>query len=113
MKTIRALIGLVFIVAVIYGCWTVIPPYFAHYKFEDVVAEEARLSTYSSRSENEIREAVFRKAQDLDIPLTREQIKVQREGQGVNISVEYRVHLDIPTYPVDLNFHAASKNRAY
>jgi hypothetical protein len=113
MKLLRMIFGIVFIVVVVYGCIVVVPPYFAHYKFDDFVAEEARMSTYSSRSENDIRDSVFRKAQDLEIPVTREQINVQREGQAVNIWVDYRVHLDIPAYPVDLNFHTGSKNKAY
>lgn len=111
MKTLRALFGLFFIVAVIYACWMLVPPYFNNYKLEDAVTEEARLATYSARSENEIRESIFRKVQDLDIPATRDQITVQREGQGVSISVDYRVHLDFPAYPVDLNFHTSSKNK--
>ncbi len=112
MKMLRMLFGIAFIVAVVYGCLMVVPPYFAHYKFNDFVTEEARLATYSSQGENDIRETVFRKAQDLEIPVTREQINVRRDGQAVAIWVDYRVHLDMPVYPLDLNFHTSSQNKA-
>ena len=113
MKTLRALIGLCVIVAVIYTAWKLVPPYFHDYQFQDVVSEEARMNTYTARSENDIRESIFKKAQDLDIPITRDQINVRREGQTVNISADYIVHVDLPAYPLDLKFHAGSKNKAY
>ncbi len=113
MKTLRALFGIAFIVVAVYACWMLIPPYFNNYKLEDAIAEEARLATYSSRNENDIRESVYKKAIDYDVPVTREQINVVREGQSVSITIDYRVHLDFPGYPVDLNFHTSSKNKAY
>jgi len=96
-------------------CAEIIPPYFANYEFQDTIDTEARMGTYSTKSEDAIREAVFRRAQDLEIPVTKEQIKVQRSGaQGsgsVTIETEYAVHVDLPGYPMDLQFHPESKNK--
>src|SRR5207247_2108493 len=80
MGKIKLLFGLGVIVAVIYAGAEVIPPYFSNYEFEDSIKEEALHSTYGTKTEDAIRDAVFKKAQDLEIPLTREQIKVQRTG---------------------------------
>jgi hypothetical protein len=90
-----------------------IPPYFNNYKLEDVLADEARINTYTNKSEDQMRDTIYQKAKDLDIPLTREQIAVQRAGQSISIDVKYSVHLDFPIHPVDLDFHSSSKNRAY
>ncbi len=93
----------------------VIPPFFSNYEFQDTLDTEARLATYSSKGDEVIRDAVFKRAQELELPLTREQIKVQRTGtQGsgsVFIETSYSVHVDLPYYPMDLDFHPQSKNK--
>ena len=93
----------------------VIPLYFSNYQFQDALDTEARLGTYSSKGDDVIRDAVFKRAQELELPLTREQIKVQRTGtQGtgsVLIETSYSVHIDLPYYPMDLDFHPQSKNK--
>ena len=113
MKTIKALLGLAVLVAAVYVAWTMIPPYFNNYKLEDIIADEARINTYSNKTEDAMRETVYQKAKDLEIPITRENINVSRQGQSVAIDVNYVVHLDYPIHPVDLHFQTSSKNKAY
>jgi hypothetical protein len=115
MNTIKLMLVLGLLGAGVYVCAEIIPPYFANYQFQDTVENEAKLDTYSTKSEDNIRETIFRKAQDLEIPITKDQIKVQRVGaQGtgsVYIGMEYTVHVDLPGYPMDLHFHPESKNK--
>jgi hypothetical protein len=115
MGTIKLVLILGLLACGVYVCAEIIPPYFANYEFQDTIDTEARLGTYSTKSEDAIRDAVFRRAQDLEIPVSKEQIKVQRTGsQGtgtVVIETEYNVHVDLPGYPMDLDFHPASKNK--
>ncbi len=113
MKAVRAIFGLVFMVAAIYAVFVLVPPYFNNYKFQDVISEEARMNTYTAKSEDAMRDSLFQKAKDLDIPITRDQINVRREGQTVSISVDYTVHVNLPAYPLDLQFHPSSKNKSY
>ena len=115
MGTLKLIAGFVVIAAVVYGSSVLIPPFFSNYQFEDAIETEARMSTYSTKPEDAIRESVFKKAQDLEIPVSREQIKVQRFGpQGTGsilIETQYTVHVNLPGYPLDLNFHPTTKNR--
>ncbi len=111
MKTIKALFGLFVVVAIFYLAYKVMPPYFANYQFEDVVDNEAKMNSYNQKSEQEIRDGLLKKAHDLDIPLTADQVKVQRMGSELAISADYTVHIDIPVYPFDLHFTPASKNK--
>ena len=115
MGTLKLIAGFVVIAAVVYGSAMLIPPFFSNYQFEDAIETEARMSTYSTKPEDAIRESVFKKAQDLEIPIAKEQIKVQRSGyQGTGsilIETQYTVHVDLPGYPLDLNFHPTTKNR--
>jgi hypothetical protein len=113
MKTLRALFGIVFIVAVVVGVWKLVPPYFNNYQIQDTVVDEARINTYTPKTTEQMRETIYKKCQELDIPVTREQINVQRDGQSVAIWFDYTVHVDLPGYPVDLKFHPSTKNKTY
>ena len=115
MSTIKMFLALFLIGGAVYVGAKIIPPFFENYQFQDAVKNEATLDTYTSKNENDIRTAVFRKAQDLDIPITEEQIHVQRQGmQGsaiIIIRAPYVVHVDLPGYPMDLHFDASTENR--
>lgn len=112
MKTLKTLLGLGVVIAGFYVLWMMIPPYFSNYQFQDAVDSEARLASYNHRkSEDEIRETIYKQAVELGLPIKQEQIKVQRDGGTVSISTEYQVHVPLPVYPLDLKFQVASKNK--
>lgn len=111
MKSIKALFGLFVVVAGFYVAWKVIPPYFNNYQFQDEIESQARLNTYTTKSEQEIRDIIIKKAREFDIPLTDQQVKVRRAGSELSISADYTIHVDLPVYPLDLHFTATSKNR--
>lgn len=115
MSSIKLMFGIFVIVAAVYLGAELIPPYFENYEFQDAVKNEATLDTYSTKTENDIRTSIYKKAQDLDIPISEEQIHVQRSGAigtgMVIIRAPYVVHVDIPGYPVDIHFDASTENR--
>jgi transglutaminase/protease-like cytokinesis protein 3 len=113
MKLIFALgvFGLIILVGI-----KVIPPYFSNYEFQDAVKTEALQSTYTTRSEEDIRAAIIKQAHSYDIELTDKQVHVTRSGSGIGngaiaIECEYSVPLELPGYSTDLEFHVSSKNR--
>lgn len=111
----KLVFGIVIIVAAVILIATLAPPYFSNYQFEDTLKTEAQMNTYSTKSEESIRDEVFRKAQELDVPITKEQIKVHRNGLvgtgSVDIEAAYTVHVNLPGYPLDLNFDASARNK--
>jgi len=115
MGAIKMTFGLFVIVAAVYLGAMLVPPYFENYEFQDAVKNEATLDTYTTKTEKDIRTAVFKQAQDLDIPISEEQIHVQRSGGMGNgtiiIRAPYVVHVDIPGYPMDLHFDASTANK--
>jgi hypothetical protein len=116
MGTIKLGLGMFMIVAAIYLGIELVPVYYDNYQFQDIVKTEATLETYTSKPEDAIRDSLYKKAQSLDIPLTKEQIKVQRHGTmgtgSLTISAPYTVHMDLPGYPVDLHFDASTDNKS-
>ena len=113
MKNIKALIALLVFAAAVYATFKVAPVYLANYQFQDAMEEEARINSYTGKSESDMRDTMWKKAQSLELPLTSpEQIKVERNGTSVTISTEYSVHVDLPGYPLDLKFSPNSRNKA-
>ena len=116
MGSLKLVVGLFTIVAVVYLVAELAPPFFSNYQFEDVIKTEAQMGTYSTKSDDTIRDEVFKKAQELDVPITKEQIKIRRIGSAyagsVSIEAPYTVHLNLPGYPLDLNFDPSSTNKS-
>ena len=116
MGTIKLILIFALLGVGVYIGAELIPPYFANYEFQDTLDTEARLGTYSTKGDDLIRDTVFRKAQDLEIPVSKDEIKVQRTGTAgsgaVFIETDYTVHVDLPGYPMDLHFHPQSKNKS-
>jgi hypothetical protein len=111
----KLIFGVGLIVVVVYVCAELIPPFFSNYEFEDVIKSEATMATYSTKPEDAIRDTIFKKAQDLEIPIAKEDIQVKRSGvQGtgsVLIETHYTVHVDLPGYPVELQFNPSTRNK--
>ncbi|MBV8052968.1 MAG: hypothetical protein JOZ80_17395 [Acidobacteriaceae bacterium] len=116
MGVVKLTFGLLVIVAVCYVGAAVIPVYYANYEFQDTIKTEATLQTYTTKPEADIQSTVFKKAQDLEIPLTKDQIKVQRRGNtgtgSLLIEAPYIVHVDLPGYPMDLHFDPSTDNKS-
>lgn len=115
MGTFKMLFGISVIVVGIYVSIKVIPPYFSNYQFQDAIKDEATRDSYAAKSESDIRDSVFKKAEDFDIPIVKEDIHVERQGNQfsgtVMIRAPYVVHVDLPGYPLDLHFEASTLNK--
>ena len=115
MGSIKLFAGVALIGAVIVLGLFLIPPYFANYQFQDEIKTQALTLTYTSKSEDEIRQIIYKKATDMEIPISPQQITVERTGsQGTGnlfIDASYTVHVNLPGYPFDLPLHATTSNK--
>ena len=93
----------------------VLPPFFSNYELEDAIKTEALQSTYSTRTEEDIRDSIIKHARNYDIELTPKQVKVARVGGfgagSLTIEADYTVPLELPGYSTTLNFHPSSANK--
>jgi hypothetical protein len=111
MGKLKGFLALVILVGGAYVGWELIPPYFHRYEFQDDLDEIARVNSYNQKTDDDVRAIVIKHASDLDIPLKENQITISRGGDGLGISVHYRVHVDMVVHPVDLDFTANSLNK--
>src|SRR5262249_51733483 len=95
MEKLKALIGILVIAGGFYYGWNMIPPYFHNAQFQDDLDDIARVATYNVRTDDELKQAVIKRAQARDILLKEDQIIITRVTGGIGISVKYRVHVDM------------------
>ena len=109
---LKAILVIAIIAFVIYAAVKILPPYIAEYQLADKMTEQARFGVVNRYTEEQIRAAVFKEAQDLDIPITKEDIKVLASPSMVRISVDYTIPVDLIVYKLDLHFTPNSENKS-
>ena len=111
----KLVVGILIVAAGIFASVALIPPYWANYQFEDAIKTEALMATNSTKTEDAIRDSVYKRALDFGIPIDKEKIKVSHVGANgsgsVTIEAPYTVTVNIPGYPVVLNFDAMTTNK--
>lgn len=115
MESIKLIFGLFVIVAAIYLGVALVPAYYTNYELQDALNNEALMATNSGKTEDAIQESVFKQAHQLGIDISRDDVKVQRNGAqfsgSVSIEVDYTVHVNLPGYPFDLHFAPVATNK--
>ena len=109
---LKAIIVTVILAIGILTAWKMVPPYAAQYQLNDKIQEIARFAVLNHDSEDKIKEAVFKTMQDLEIPATRDAIKVTSSAAKVTILVDYTIPVDILFYHVDLHFTPSSEGKS-
>ena len=112
MKTLKTLLTLGVIGFGFYTLWLVIPHYFHNYQFQDELEKLARQSNYTyNKPDADIQRDVITKAQEYEIALQPEQVKISHQGSDLMIETEYTIRVELPFYPFDLKFTPATRNR--
>ena len=108
---VKGMIALLVIAAGIYVGWNMIPPYFNKYQFQDDLDDIVRRTTYTPIPDDDVKQAVIKKARARDIVIKEDQVSLSRVGTSVAITVHYSVHVDMIVHPVDLDFTVDSHNK--
>jgi predicted membrane protein len=107
----KAILVTVILAFFVYFAVKVVPPYVSEYQLSDKIQETARYASVTRSSEDQIRETIFREIQDLNIPATKEDVKVSAVSGRVSITVDYTVPIDLTVYKFDLHFTPSSSNK--
>lgn len=108
---LQTVIALVVVVGIVYLGVKIVPAFVNNYQFQDAVEAEAKLALINKHAEEDVRDVVFKKARSLDLPIKREQIKVELSGNGVKINCSYVVPVPLPGYTWNLHFDALADSR--
>jgi len=109
---LKAVIYLAILLFIIYSAVKIVPIYVSNYQLSDKMQEEARFAVVNRRTEEQIRDNIFKVVQELEIPVKRETIMVTASNSIVKISMEYTVPVDLLFYHMDLHFSPSSENKS-
>jgi YbbR domain-containing protein len=111
---LNVIIPLLILAAMIFVIAKIVPVYLANYQFQDAIETEAKfaLTGYPKKSLDDLRDDVYKKAQELDIPAQRESIRVAVDASRgyVDIGLDYAVPIDLRVYQFTLQFHPHADN---
>jgi Domain of unknown function (DUF4845) len=96
----------------VFAAFKLLPPYINEYQLSDKMQEQARFGVVNRYTEEQIRDTIFKEAQDLDVPIKKEDIKVLASPSVVRISLDYRVPIDLLIYKMELHFTPSSENKS-
>jgi len=111
---LNVILVLLILAAMIFSVAKIVPVYFANYQFQDAIQTEAKfaLTGYPKKNLDELREDIYKKAQELDIPASRDAIRVDVDPTRgyVDIGLDYSVPIDLKVYQFTLQFHPHADN---
>ncbi len=118
MGTMKLILGFAVVVGVIMGASQVTPPELANYSFQDDLREVAMAAGANpNKTDEDLRNAVIRKAKEHNIELEPRQVTVQRiTSPGMSaayLAVDYSVPVNLPGYSFDLHFTPSSGNKGF
>lgn len=108
---LKAIFWIAFFVLIVYALFKVSPHFINNYELQDMMGTEARFASVGTRTVEDVREALWKKIQDLDIPAEKSDIKIEKSGRNVKISIEYVVEVAFPGYTLRIPFHPEVDNR--
>lgn len=106
------LLTVVILGAIGYAGFKIVPAYVNDYQFQDSIQQESQfaLSSYPKKSPDDIRSDVFKKAQELGLPVKNEDVRVVVSNTNVDISTDYSVTFDLSVYQWTHEFHHHADN---
>jgi hypothetical protein len=109
---LKLIMTLAILAAMVFGAVKVVPVYFANYQFQDAMESESRfaLTGYPKRSPDDIRDDIFKKAQELGIALQPDSIQVTVGNGTVDIAADYAVSIDLGVTMWTPQFHPHADN---
>jgi len=118
MGTMKAILGFLVIIGVIYAGFQVIPPELTNYSFQDDLKQVAVAGGANpNKSDEDIRNMVLTKAKEHDIQLAPTQVTVQRITTpgllAVYVAADYSIPVNLPGYSFNLHFTPSSENKGF
>ncbi|HSY93499.1 MAG TPA: hypothetical protein VK812_19210 [Candidatus Binatus sp.] len=118
MGTVKAIVGILVIVAGIYALFQVVPPELANYSFQDDLKNVAMMGGSNPHTtDQQLIDQVVKKALDHQITLAPEAVTVQRIGTpgapAVYVAADYSVPVSLPGYSFTLHFTPSSGNKGF
>jgi hypothetical protein len=116
MGTMKAIVGVLVMIFVVYSAFQIGPPEMMNYSFQDDLRNIAMMGGANPHeTDQELLDQVMKKAQERGIALVPEQVTVLRIGTpgapAVYVGADYKVPVSLPGYSFELHFTPSSGNK--
>jgi len=90
-----------------------VPVYFDNYQLADYIRDRAIRASVERTAPDIIQNEVVRYAQNLGLPISRDNVRVTSGDLTVKIQIDYTVPVDLKFYTWNLHFAPSAENRAF
>ncbi len=108
---IRGIILVLLLVLLGFVAYSLIPVYVNAYDFRDAMRTQARFASVDQKPYEAIREQLYNKAQELNLPIERDQIQITKGPDGTTIVTHFTVPVDLTFFVRDGEFNFSEKGQ--
>jgi hypothetical protein len=110
----KTLLALLILAALVFSAIKIVPLYVNNYDMQDAMLQEVRFvidpQTGRTKSEDDIRQDIEKKAAELGIPATDSNVHVLDESGHIRVSIDYTITVNLVVYQLQLHFHPQADN---
>ncbi len=100
--------GLIFLLIGIFIAYKLIPVKVQAAELRQTIVDESKMA--GTRSDGRIMAAIVKKADDLRLPVTEDNVKIDRRQNSIVVDVEYVVPIEFPGFVYRWKFHHHADN---
>ena len=104
-----AIVGLMVFALTIYVGFKTVPVMVRSYEFRDFLNEQARFAALR-KNDADVRKSILKKANDLELPVTARDIRLNRTSNRFDVKVQYTVPIETPVYTYNWVFNESESS---
>jgi hypothetical protein len=109
---VKAFFWLLVLLLLGYTSVKVVPLYINNYELQNYLVEQTPFWVTQRASSDAVRNRVLAKAQELNLPIGKDDVQVEATQAKVVVSIDYTIPVDLVVYTWNLHFTPHSENRA-
>ena len=109
----RQVLILLVLILILYLGAQYVPGYFAALQFNDFVHQEVKFAVTARKTPETIRDDALEKANELGIPLTKNDFRITRQGPAFTMEIDYHWPINLRVYQQDLAFHVSEGGEVF
>jgi hypothetical protein len=102
------LVGVVFMLIGIFIAYKLVPVKVRAAELRQEIVDQAKAA--GMRGDDNIMYAILKKAEEEQLPVTKENVNIKRGANTISVDVEYTVPIDFPGYRYNWSFHHHAEN---
>jgi uncharacterized membrane protein len=102
------LVGIILLLIGVFIAYKMIPIKVKAAEIRQVAEDESRSA--GQHNDHQIMETILRKAREDELPITEENVRIDRRNTQIEIDVEYDVPVTFPGYTYNWHFHHHTDN---